>query len=433
MTAESEPSSIPVRSELLHGSMDLLDYVTVVGGTEHDYGCNSVREFVQRLSRKIVNNRDRKHILVAGGEPDSGKTTILLDVLSKVLDSKGVIMRDAKRLGYTVVVDMIPWGDPYFAIPHFLRDELDIRDGKNYHELPKALEEKRTEIRIAEGLIEDTLAASIAENPQQREKNTDDREETSQKEQQKIIKIVVTDVPLITGEYSKGFDPITKIPPPNSTIGVPRGIALLQDLIHRRGKFENLEYNVSFVGVTASPDVRENNLTTRVAMLEGKTPEAKKKAMKERGLHVDTNDPEALEDYAKEVAPKDEIKLISDDVNIYLNQLVQNGILTINYPEQPQSPHFFEDMPSIRARTISEQVIPRIVHEVIGIPKRNEPTQNPHIQEDENDVLFVYNGIVLDKVNLHLGVPKNVVVRRPVKERYRRGSQYRQTGRTRSI
>lgn len=390
----------PHRIEMAQGSYeDLLRYVGDFPGAF--YGNDNSYSFVTRFQQKIVNHRGFPHLLLNLGEPASGKTTILYDIVHYLLRENGPIANDMKKHGYKVRIDVLPWGDPFFVIPDDVKKEFGI-EGKDYHDSRELMDIKRKEIHVAEGIYENSLLHTVSRyflNPEFKNGQTWDIKADE------IFHIVIGDIPVISGGYY-GQD----------MVGVPRALKTLEKLVHREGEFSGQEYSLTLAATVADPTVRGHNIDTRADMLNGKTIEAMVRAMEARGIKLDVQDLSNVQTYAEEVAPPNEIDLLARDVDDYIRHLLEKRIVSVHYVDGNTVDQEFKSNPLKRVRFIGQEIFPRFFRDILGIRGAGQS----FAPETQEDVMIFYNKDLLPTVNLHL-FPHH----RPVRELYRSGAEFR--------
>jgi ABC-type dipeptide/oligopeptide/nickel transport system ATPase component len=344
-----------------------------------EYGANDPEEFVDTFSHTIMMYPDRAHLLVSVGEPGSGKSTVLYQMLAHMLlpyeiEEEGEIRTVTPPLkqfiddnGYEVQVHMAPWGDA----SERLDPSWEIDKTIDYHRDTLTHEAKQREVNYSERIVRTAIHKTIEET------NTD------AKNGKKIIHILAGDLPVNTGDVIG-----------DQRVGILRAYDLMKDLMQRNKEFGDLAYELSCFAMSASEDVRNKAYGDRTLLTEAQTEKEKIAALEAQGMHINTTDDEDIALIAQESASPDQMRMIERDINDVLLEIYplhDERTRPDSYAEAFTLDTFKNSQ--FRIRTIGVVQLPRLLSEVLGAAPTDLHVGNFY-NESVSERVDVFPGIV---------------------------------------
>lgn len=342
--------------EMRQDTPTLHDNVKIMGGTY--YGSESVYCFEKRFSEQFAAHPDHIHILSAFGEPGSGKTS-LLDELIDRQKSKGM------QEGYKFRVINLPWGDVFHHIPKSKRVT-----GVNYHEDEELFAAKRREIDEANRIYKGALLQALG-----------------MERRPGIVDIVSTDLPALSG----------MVLPDGEVLGIPRGYQLLRELGSASGEFSRFEgaYTHFGIGMVATNEIRGRSRNTRATMLSYSNPEDITSALAEQGIIFTAKGPEQIVNYQQEVASPSEMNLFEKDIYYFVRALTEHGFTSTDERLGRIRTSSLVDYESFtlydqqRVDSIGQGLLPRLMEDY-GIP--------------DDQAIIIVNDMLLERTMILLDV-----------------------------
>lgn len=361
--------------------LELYESVTTEFG-----GYADLIDFDRRTVEEPLDTDPQQTILmIHRGEPASGKSVTLYQRLSHLLRKEGVIDNLISRHGFSLQVEIIPWGDPFRT----------FKGGAQPNKTLRALGLQDASTDYASRVYEFALLAAISNyDPavlaefQKYEFNERFLGKPTLKDHLpsgtpgKSIHIIGTDIPLL------------------------RGDAVLKRLLKKKGAFAEVgDYTVSFAEFYASRIVREKAKNDRQKVEESieKVVEKLKKGVV---VHLGSNDSNTLVNYVRECATYDDVVDVEEELNRVIIELAQRGEIPgeIHYmrkgldgKETPWTAEITDQglkiHPDGRAKVIGTEILHRDIKDL-----------------DITGGAILYNGVLHPVVNLLL----NRVFRRPV-------------------
>lgn len=327
--------------------------------TESGYRLESIEELAESMIRDIYDNPYDKHLLLAIGEPGSGKTIILQEMMVYLLQKRKELQQFARRKNHHYSTANFPWGVPFSIMPSQFREHGD------YHKDSSLRPSKNRELKVAEDIYESAIWTWA--------KRATDRSS---------IKIGFGDISVVTGFYDEWS---------GHTLGMERGNRMLRHIAEKSGKFSNLPIRLHVVGVSAAPEVRQNSYENRMVITHEEPIDVLIRQLKKRGFHPVTSDLVAIKDYLTEGAPIDQMLLCYKDTDEVIANLIASGELRnpIDQGQDISSSSEYEYFQMKRHELIGQQLLPYVMR-ALSIPEdRGIVLDNRTVQESVHAYLAV--------------------------------------------
>lgn len=350
-----------------HSPFELLNNVSSFVGS------SNVWEILGSIETDFL--KDPKKVILIGaiGEPASGKSVLLWQILNWLTQSNSPINLVASKEKREIRVNIIPWGDAVMVepsgtwnVPNEKLEKMQLKKQVN------------NASKIFSFILENTLSKSAD--------NAD-----------KYIDIIAFDTPSVTGAIVD-----------NKEIGLIRANDVLCELIHKKGDFNNYStlYDTPYIfGLAASQEVRLWNKHNRELFEKASNDEQKKEILVKRGMILNLKEGRERM-FGIEDAKLSDVLSIENEVNDFIIKLINNGKITALPRDffseknlellQSASNRFTEDFlrafktwkgEDIRANLIGRELFPWLFNECLNIPYQNRA--------------FLYNKTTLTRLTYH--------------------------------
>lgn len=332
---------------------NVLSYVRAFKG---EYGYKTQSEFVEEMSSSI-RVQNRPHILTLIGEPRSGKSHLVRDILATMWNgSEEVGMEPLKtfegRSGRRISVDLINWGD----VISLSKLKGEIKAKKKFGEL------SNEDIEKATNQLERLLAGVILANTGYR-------------------RLIVVEVPAVTSAWI--IDPTTR---KEKLFGVNRGLTALWNLSGKKGRFKDLTYTPHWLGVVAHPFVKEQGIEVASKIeKDWQAPQKVAKILKKSGEVLNSQSDDDIREYAHESPNVLSIKVIAEQANRLAEAMSGSGLFSLDIER-------FKYDQEYRAEIMGEHVLRLILKDSLNVRK---------------NVFIAYNQRKLDNISFDMSVPVN--------------------------
>lgn len=251
----------------------------------YDFGFGSIKNFESSLE-KSLKKYNKPHVLVLLGEPNSGKSHILREIVG--------------NLKITTPGDLIQWGDLFSLAKLKGKIPLEKKFGEMSNE----------DLNAATDVLGELLREEIVENKGEK-------------------RLIAIEIPAVTGAYI-----YTKSSRKEDFVGKNRGIrTTLWDLARRKKEFKDLDYESYWLGIISHPEISGKGMELRSRLAQERDPEKMKRLMEKEGDISDSGSLDEILRYVQESPNEKAVRVIAEEANFIAKRMSEAGKFPLNLEE----------------------------------------------------------------------------------------------------